>query len=1691
MKKIFKKIISVFLSATMIITVSPVTTLAMEDVENNHEISTENISIEQEIESKRTENSKTYLTKDGGYYQISAAIPIHKAVNDKWIDISKVSKNVETVADAQSVVSELAEYADLNSNSENGFYETETLTMCTNGPEQPFKIAGRAYNNGVRSCVYVEPNIITDKSVFINKATLTVETGDVITDDNTNYIQVFRLASKLTTPGNRPLKYDEKIKYDKQMATQGDSCDLDITLYARYCSLGVYENNGLALEPFNTDKTSIDVKSIVLGIYYREIGDVDKNIESETVDLGRAGQLYINDYTCSPLIVRNDLGIYDELAEVNIQTIINTVAIDENLSDGVNTRTNYYSTLQYLSGEYYWKNCEGDNVYFVKNTDTKYVGMDSAGNNYLLKCFYTSDDYDYITIEYSKDDNNSIIYHFKSIGSKGYLTKIEYLFVGEDGTQYRNEINISYSETNISYITDGSGRKYKYNYENGMLSSINVYYYKNATEYPVKINNEKIAILYTYDKNNRLNKITYPDGYYIIYSYDDNGRIIEIKSYDNNTVGTKELKKLNLEYENGSSNILKKYKLNNNNKTTDEVEINSIVGNVYNRIFKNKTNNTEKIMHYNADSNLIHYKDYNDQEYYLNYSNGELETLIYAESEENSIIKNGSFDNENNWSLSEASSITNNAPVKEDGNMANKVLAFAAEKYTTGTTQTVAVTPGKSYVLSCSAYCTQTYPFRYDDNNKRYFSVQVAGGSRTIVGETTFDSNIVGNWQTSKVIIKIPSTMCSVNITVNSYDMPGACYFDDLSMYLVNDENTSDVSSSKDIQDDEILRNKYGQITDVIHNRVGNNTLGKYYEYDDAHYKSLVDDEGKTTYYNYDCGNGLLMSKGKNSDSDKNTQYVYSGIGALTAVNQALTNITGETINQNVEYTYDDDKLASIYHNGSLYEYTYNEKGLIENISVKETQEEDSNTDFSISYEYNKNNVGKIIFGNGSSITYTYNKNNITQTIYDNGKTGDENKTYIYSYEYSDNGTIKKMTDEVSNTVTTYSKNGSTVTKDGKTIYSDNGKKMNLFGNSFSYSHSESKKNNITTITENSSASLTGPNVDSEVVLDGFNRITNSKITNKASLDINTHYRMTNQTEYLSKTDLKESSLVMHYKTSVEKRKNRFTEKYDNMRLSDEWYYEYDDVGRITKVFKKSISNITYAPENATSYPSDKGELVRYYKYDEGGQLILEANTETKKAISYLYDAGGNIARKTTYSSLAYNYNYNTGEFTFNPNYGGSVKTFSYKSSGMTDYLTEFNGTEIKYDESGNPTTYAATSYTAIMRDVTSSTISVSGEMVWNGNLLTTFIDSTGGRYEYTYDGDGHRTSKIYYEKKEYTIPKSIIEYIWEGDTLVGYRTRYYGYEANSDKELIPENYVLNWDKTIKLIYSDGDLIGASVVAGKNSGTNTELSSYFDWEQSGNYSFMRDGQGNITKIYDSNEQVVVSISYDAYGNMTQDYTGEFVKKLADQKPTSGSDFWQGLSKAILTAIVSVYTNGMFLSVEQGFDGYIYDKETGLYYGQQRYYCPSWGRFLNASDPMTLTEDMSSIYNANLFNYCGNDPINNVSRTGFNTPCTVISDAILPQLTTDINGLIKEDRSTAKAVGEISTAFDILGLGLKTTKNKNAQNYWNEVLDKKSDIVDNGYGLSYIQSAIKKNTSSITKYSVNNTNTPYKATESIE
>ena len=110
------------------------------------------------------------------------------------------------------------------------------------------------------------------------------------------------------------------------------------------------------------------------------------------------------------------------------------------------------------------------------------------------------------------------------------------------------------------------------------------------------------------------------------------------------------------------------------------------------------------------------------------------------------------------------------------------------------------------------------------------------------------------------------------------------------------------------------------------------------------------------------------------------------------------------------------------------------------------------------------------------------------------------------------------------------------------------------------------------------------------------------------------------------------------------------------------------------------------------------------------------------------------------------------------------------------------------------------------------------------------------------------------------------------------------------------------------------------------------------------YRYVYNLQGDIVGIVDSADNLVVEYRYDAWGKPLS-ITGTLKTSLGELNPF-------------------------------GYRGYVYDKESTLYYLQSRFYMPEIGRFLNL-DGLFVT----SVLGNNLFCYCWNNSSNHVDSAG--------------------------------------------------------------------------------------------------------------
>lgn len=389
-------------------------------------------------------------------------------------------------------------------------------------------------------------------------------------------------------------------------------------------------------------------------------------------------------------------------------------------------------------------------------------------------------------------------------------------------------------------------------------------------------------------------------------------------------------------------------------------------------------------------------------------------------------------------------------------------------------------------------------------------------------------------------------------------------------------------------------------------------------------------------------------------------------------------------------------------------------------------------------------------------------------------------------------------------------------------------------------------------------------------------------------------------------------------------------------------YNEYDEFKRLKK------KNITITPENRyiTKTFAYDGFRVRYvaetfsnknlgnntYTYDERGRIESDRyllGIGSSRAVSYKYDNHGQLVRENNESldkTYIYEYN-NIGNIKL-------VKTYEYSSSEELECCC--TPTTYEYDSTypdrlislnGNEITYNAQGYPSFYKGKSYN---------WIRGKLTKINKGSSSQYGslcdeciFTYDALGRRTAK---------------NYVY--DTVVGssdsfsyrYSTRYqYDHSGRLIREFITEHDTDGEETTREFIYlyDETGMIGVMY--------NSTV-----------YYYHRNLQGDVIAIYNTNGEKIVEYAYDAWGNCTLIYAEDL--GFANANPIR-------------------------------YRGYYFDRETGLYYLNARYYSPEWRRFISPDDTGYL--DPESANGLNLYAYCNNDPVNYADPSGHSAILTMV------------------------------------------------------------------------------------------------------
>ena len=146
------------------------------------------------------------------------------------------------------------------------------------------------------------------------------------------------------------------------------------------------------------------------------------------------------------------------------------------------------------------------------------------------------------------------------------------------------------------------------------------------------------------------------------------------------------------------------------------------------------------------------------------------------------------------------------------------------------------------------------------------------------------------------------------------------------------------------------------------------------------------------------------------------------------------------------------------------------------------------------------------------------------------------------------------------------------------------------------------------------------------------------------------------------------------------------------------------------------------------------------------------------------------------------------------------------------------------------------------------------------------------------------------------------------------------------------------------------DANGQAIALRYRSGPNAEWTYYY-------YDY--NSRGDIVGLYAENGNPECAYTYDPWG------------KLLSVKNPAG------------TEMTSATYIGNLQSLK--YRGYVYDRETGLYYLQSRYYDPVTRRFVNADGLLPIG---TGVLGYNMFAYCGNNPIVYSDCTGYFTDYSI-------------------------------------------------------------------------------------------------------
>ena len=519
--------------------------------------------------------------------------------------------------------------------------------------------------------------------------------------------------------------------------------------------------------------------------------------------------------------------------------------------------------------------------------------------------------------------------------------------------------------------------------------------------------------------------------------------------------------------------------------------------------------------------------------------------------------------------------------------------------------------------------------------------------------------------------------------------------------------------------------------------------------------KTITDSRGNTVHYEYDDKNRLLT---KLTDAKGNaTSYAYDA--NTDKMTEVARMVDGKEVK--VSYTYENEKVTSIGHNGFTYDYAYDPFGNLESVSVGGRELERTTL-------RSRNGLAdRITYATGEAVRNEYNPEEQLAAQYLITADGREEKLFENTYDSC--GKIARHKDLCSGVTSTYKydligRMVGTDRSDGMKLRKVYDEKNRVKG----YTYQKDRVGHEVEFLYGDVEKQQKPGLGYGIKINGAQKIAYEYDALGRVIRTHNHFSDTNtSTQEYTYVSGKEAGVTTNLVASV--REGNRAESYT-----------YDACGNVETMVERSADG--------------SERKIRYY-YDALNQLVREDNQKQNKTICYTYDVGGNMIRRDEY------------RYTENPvitEAQWKSDTFEYQTGGWRDQLRFYNGQEMIYDVMGNPIQYRGMQmeweqghqlkhitgvgldmycrYNDSGKRIRKTVNGVTTDFYLDGSAILMQMSSDGSRIDFFYDDKGN-VFAMKYQNEMYFYRKNLF-----GDILGildSHGTELVKYEYNSWGKLL------------------------------------------------------------------------------------------------------------------------------------------------------------------------------------------------------------------------------------------------------------------------------------------------------------------